>query len=64
MSEAAIKKDDIVEHKVTGQTWKVLSVDEGKLRVKGNGTSMTLLLNEVKKAPDRPARAESQIAKR
>jgi hypothetical protein len=49
---------------VTGQTWKVLSVDEGKLRVKGNGTSMTLLLNEVKKAPDRPARVESQIAKR
>lgn len=64
MSEVAIKKDDIVEHNVTGQTWKVLSVDEGKLRVKGNGTSMVLLLSEVTKAPDRPARPVSQVAKR
>ena len=61
MSETAIKKDDIVEHKVTGQTWKVLSVSDGKLRVKGNGTSMTFLLQEVKKAPDRPARQPSPV---
>jgi len=59
-----IAKGDIVEHKKTGQTWKVLSIAAGKLRVKGNGQSMTLLLNEVKKAPDRPERAESEIAKR
>ena len=59
-----IAKGDIVEHKKTGQTWKVLSIASGKLRVKGNGQSLTLLLNEVKKAPARPERAESQIAKR
>ncbi len=59
-----IAKGDIVEHKKTGQTWKVLSIASGKLRVKGNGQSLTLLLNEVKKAPARPDRVESQIAKR
>ena len=59
-----ISKGDIVEHKTTGQTWQVMSVADGKLRVKGNGQSLTFLLSEVKKAPDRPARVASQIAKR
>lgn len=49
-----IKKGDIVEHKSTGQTWRVVSNVAGQLRVKGNGMSTTLLLNEVVKAPPRP----------
>lgn len=54
MSEGnQIAKNDIVEHKVTGQTWRVVSNIDGKLRVKGNGMSTTFLLTEVKKAPAR-----------
>jgi hypothetical protein len=49
-----IEKGDIVEHKVTGQTWRVMSNVDGTLRVKGNGMSTTLLLGEVEKAPPRP----------
>jgi hypothetical protein len=52
----AIEKGDIVEHKVTGQTWRVVSNVDGKLRVKGNGMSTTFLLNEVTKAPPRVSR--------
>lgn len=48
-----IEKGDIVEHKITGQTWRVVSNADGKLRVKGNGMSTTFLLQEVKKAPPR-----------
>ncbi len=48
-----IEKGDIVEHKVTGQTWRVVSNVDGMLRVKGNGMSTTLLLRDVKKAPPR-----------
>lgn len=48
-----IEKGDIVEHKATGQTWRVVSNTEGKLRVKGNGMSKTFLMHEVKKAPPR-----------
>ena len=48
-----IEKGDIVEHKTTGQTWRVVSNVDGTLRVKGNGMSTTFLLREVKKAPPR-----------
>ena len=48
-----IEKGDIVEHKTTGQTWRVVSNIDGKLRVKGNGMSTTLFLRDVKKAPPR-----------
>jgi hypothetical protein len=64
MTECIIKKDDIVEHKVTGQTWKVTAVADGKFKVKGNGTTLILLANEVRKAPDRPERMVSNVAKR
>jgi hypothetical protein len=53
MQTDKIEKGDIVEHKVTGQTWRVVSNVEGKLRVKGNGMSTTLLLSDVTKAPPR-----------
>jgi hypothetical protein len=46
-----IEKGDVVEHTVTGQTWRVLSNVDGTLRVKGNGTSTTLLVREVTKVP-------------
>jgi hypothetical protein len=52
-SATEIEKGDIVEHKITGQTWRVLSNIDGKLRVKGNGMSTTFLLKEVEKAPPR-----------
>jgi hypothetical protein len=52
-TDTQIVKGDIVEHKGTGQTWRVVSNSDGKLRVKGNGLSTTLLLAEVKKAPPR-----------
>jgi hypothetical protein len=48
-----IEKGDIVEHKTTGQTWRVISNIDGKLRVKGNGMSTTFLVRDVKKAPPR-----------
>jgi hypothetical protein len=51
--DSGIAKGDIVEHKITGQTWRVVSNAEGKIRVKGNGMSTTFLLQEVKKAPPR-----------
>lgn len=63
-ADKPIAKGDIVEHSGTGQTWLVLSNVDGKLRVKGNGLSQTLLLDEVKKVADRPAREASQIAKK
>lgn len=50
---AEIGKGDIVEHKATGQTWRVVSNTDGKVRVKGYGMSLTYLLDEVKKAPPR-----------
>ena len=59
-----IRKGDIVEHKATGQTWKVLSTSEGTVRVVGNGRTEIFSLTEVRKAPDRPPREESKIAKR
>jgi hypothetical protein len=52
-TDTQIVKGDVVEHKVTGQTWRVVSNVEGILRVKGYGMSLTLLLSEVKKAPPR-----------
>ena len=52
-NDTGIEKGDIVEHKVTGQTWRVISNVDGKLRVKGNGMSKTFLLQEVSKAPPR-----------
>jgi hypothetical protein len=48
-----VEKGDIVEHKITGQTWRVVSNTDGKLRVKGNGMSTTFLLHEIKKARPR-----------
>jgi hypothetical protein len=48
-----IQKGDIVEHKATGQTWRVVANADGKLRVKGYGMSVTFLLHEVSKAPPR-----------
>ncbi len=55
MSEATVEiaKGDIVEHKATGQTWRVVSNVDGTLRVKGYGVNTTFLLQEVKKAPPR-----------
>lgn len=52
-NDTRIEKGDIVEHKVTGQTWRVLSNVDGMLRVKGNGMSTTLLVRDVNKAPPR-----------
>jgi hypothetical protein len=50
---AVIQKGDIVEHKATGQTWRVVANSDGKLRVKGHGMNVTFLLHEVTKAPPR-----------
>ena len=61
-SKGDIAKGDIVEHLQTGQTFKVVSIADGKVRVKGNGQSTTFLLGQVKKAPDRPERVPSKIA--
>jgi hypothetical protein len=59
ISKGDISKGDIVEHKITGQTFRVVSNVAGQLRVKGNGTSITLALSAVKKAPPRvPPAAE------
>jgi flagella basal body P-ring formation protein FlgA len=52
-SATTIQKGDIVEHKATGQTWRVVANTDGKLRVKGYGMSVTFLLHEVSKAPPR-----------
>ena len=57
-------KGDIVEDRMTGQTFRVVSNVDGKLSVKGNGLTKVLLLSEVTKAPDRPAREESRVAKK
>jgi hypothetical protein len=54
--DSQIQKGDIVENVRTGQTFRVTSVVDGKLNVKGNGRSLTLLPGEVKKAPPRPVR--------
>jgi hypothetical protein len=61
-TKGEISKGDIVEHLQTGQTFKVVAIADGKLRVKGNGQSTTFLLGQVKKAPDRPERVPSKIA--
>lgn len=52
-NQSEIAKGDVVEDKVTGQTWRVVSNTGGKVQVKGYGMSKTLLLQEVKKAPPR-----------
>ena len=51
--EDEIRKGDVVEHRATGQTWRVVSNVNGKVRVKGYGMSQTFLLGQVKKSPPR-----------
>jgi hypothetical protein len=56
-NNSQIAKGDIVEHQATGQIFRVVSNVDGKLRVKGNGMTKTLMLSEVKKAPPRSVKS-------
>lgn len=58
-ADTEIKKGDIVENIRSGQTFRVMSIADGKLKVKGNGLSTSFALSEVKKAPPRPARVDA-----
>ena len=58
-SDNEIKKGDIVENLRSGQTFRVMSIVDGRLNVKGDGLSTSFGLSEVKKAPPRPVRTDA-----